>query len=187
MNYNNIFEMPIIPDEQIIALDENNKETLILKLPIVAKGKIKYAYFKPPSFLKHYEFQKELTVLQLYVLEKHKLIESLQDGQDIDLKASFTQMLGFFQHEEKLVMKLIKKYLHFRTGKKSASFRWFVKNANLMQIQKVFAYVLLLPETIKKNERFLNQKLNILRHSQTLKAQSGKSAGGEKGCLKPRY
>jgi len=185
MDYKNIFSLPTIPDNQIIDIDENHKETLILRIPIESRRGLKYAYFKPPSFLKHYEYTKELTVLQLFVLERHKIIENLDNN--VNIKVQFSKLLELFMREQKIIMKFVKKYLHFKKGKKACSFRWFVRNANFMQVQKVIAYVLLLPECVKKNESFLNQKLNIIRQSQILNGHSEKSATGARDFLPPRY
>jgi len=179
--------MPLISDEDILRLDENNQETLILKIPITNGKKTKFAYFKPPKFLNYYDFVNDLTILQLYVLEKHKIIEDLQDNKYEEIKQPFLTLLKLFETEKAQIYQLLKKYLHFKSGKKSASLKWIFRNANILQIQKIISYILLLPESVKKNEMFLNQKLNIIQHSQTLKELSQKSVRGGVHSLKPQY
>jgi len=180
----NEFTLPEISEAHILGLNKDDDETLVLIMPITSyKNKTKFLRIKPPTFTEHDNFCKELASYQINVLIQNGFIR--ENEKKVDKQIEIKELIGLMIADNKPAFNLIKKYL--RITRNSCSMRWLKKNINIFQLQKILAYMVLLPEAVKKNGMFLAQKLGIVRHLQTLIGHLDKNADGRNPSLAPRF
>ena len=106
----NTFTLPEIPENQILELDVNNKETLILQIPIVSQnGIIKYLYLKPPSYLQHIKFTQEYGKATVDLMYRNGLIG--KNDKEFDIKISLHELIGLMSADFSAFANILKKYM----------------------------------------------------------------------------
>ena len=165
-----------LDDNMILAVDKDARDLLHFKIKV---GNIDLL-LKAPSYIEHMKLMVEHAKLvqMLAKLKPSMVYASLAMFLNDDHRNIYLSLYNeLFKHKK--IIKKIEKIL-FRFFAIPVSKREFRKNASLFDLQKIFCFLCIIDECIKKNAEFLQSKI----YPQTM-FQSSPTAGNS-GELKQK-